>query len=152
VDSANQKSKEETGNYLFFEDNYYYYISVRDNMIYGTELIVSINGKDNSDAFVSFPFIPDNKHISGGYGYLSDSQSASFTWNDAPGIHSFEELAEYYNGISGLKFDKDDKSQTITLPLMHFNEELILSEHTAKLQIKVNDNQITVNYVQNDEK
>lgn len=125
VDSENRESKSETGNYLFFKDNSYYYLSVRDGKIYGCDLALTVwyyvEG-DQYGAYSYFPFIKRDSHIQGGYGDLG-YETTKFTWKEAPGIGSFDELVDFFKRIQDFPCVIDADAKTITVPLIDNNAE-----------------------------
>ena len=147
--AKNPKKPPETT--CFFENGHYYYISVRYGRIYGAELILSVPYSNFSDAFVPFPFIKNESHIRGSYGYLPDGKYGEYSWNDAPGISSMEELVAYYQRIPGFLFETDESSKTILLPLQTWDESLALVSAFGKLQIQETGGKIIVKYVDNNE-
>ena len=148
VDTLNRQQKTETGNYLFLENNHYYYVSVSGEFIYGAELVISIPYGNTGDAFVSFPFVKADGIVRGGYGYLTDTTTDTFTWEESPALNSFEDLVDFYSRISDFRFEQNDETQTILIPLLYWDENLNLAECSGKLQIQVADDAILVSYLE----
>lgn len=119
VDDRNAAADTETGKYLFFKDDHYYYITVENGNIYGAELSAVVyyeNSEYDFDTlFTLMPFI-GKTHIGGGFGSIS-KEPVELDLNMVPGVNSFEELTAFYGRVKGIDCTVDDEMKTITLPL-----------------------------------
>lgn len=105
VDDNNNQTTGETGRYLFCIDQHYYYIKPWEipNTYKYTELVFFVAGNGDGECVV--PIISAQE--------LYDTDF--FSWEDTAGIHSFEELKEFYSRIRSDRYEIDEETKTIYL-------------------------------------